>query len=173
MKHMKHKRSVGAVLVLAIFLQACQPSTLISSLEAVVTAAEIAIPVIGAAAGLPPATVAGIVTYLQLVDQATVQASNILAGPGTSAQKAAQILAAFASIASGCNCIPAGTPAVVVAVVEAVIQAVAKFLGNFNPKALTAADQPTIKISGRDRAALAKIRTRAEQNLSKLQGLKK
>jgi len=100
---MKTFISIAAILVL--LLTGCQTSTVISSLEAAVTAAEIAIPVIAAATGLNPKTAAAIVTYLQEVNIATAQAAEILANPSlNSAQKAAQIAKAFAGIAAGCNC---------------------------------------------------------------------
>ena len=118
-------------LILALCTAGCQTSTVISTLENVVSAAEIAIPVIGAATGLSAATSAKIVSYLQEVNIATAQAATILAGTGTSAQKAAEIAKAFAAIAAGCNCVPPGTPQEVVAVVNAVAQAVLQFLSNF------------------------------------------
>ncbi len=157
-------------LILALVTTGCQPSTVIATLEGVVSAAEIAIPVIGAATGLNPATSAKIVTYLQEVNIATAQASTILAGTGTSAQKAAQIAKAFAAIAAGCNCIPAGTPQEVVTVVNAVAQAVLQFLTNFPA---TPAPPPAVKVTAANRTALANIRTRAESNAAKLKGVKK
>jgi hypothetical protein len=158
-----------AVLILLLLSAACQTSTIISTLEGVVTAAEIAIPVIGAATGLNPATTTAIVSYLQQVNIATAEAATILAGTGTSAQKAALIAKAFAAIAAGCNCIPPGTPQEVVAVVNAVAQAVLQFLTNFPP----ATPAPAVKVTASDRTALASIRTRAEQNAAKLKGVKK
>jgi hypothetical protein len=157
-------------IALVVFSAGCQTSTIVSTLEGVVTAAEIAIPVIGAATGLNPATTTAIVSYLQQVNIATAEAATILAGAGTSAQKAAQIVKLFAGIAAGCNCIPPGTPQEVVAVVNAVAQAVLNFLTNFPP---TPAPAPAIKVSASDRTALASIRTRAEQNAANLKGVKK
>ncbi len=157
-------------LILALLTTGCQPSTVIATLEGVVSAAEIAIPVIGAATGMSPATLAKIITYLQEVNIATAEASTILAGTGTSAQKAAQIAKAFASIAAGCNCIPAGTPQEVVAVVNAVAQAVLQFLTNFPA---TPATPPVVKVSASDRGKLTSIRTRAEANAANLKGVKK
>jgi hypothetical protein len=157
-------------LILALLSVGCQTSTVISTLESVVSAAEIAIPVIGAATGLSSATSAKIVQYLQEVNIATAQASTILAGTGTSAQKAAEIAKAFAAIAQGCNCVPAGTPQEVVAVVNAVAQAVLQFLTNFPP---TPAPPPVVKVTAANRMALANIRVRAEANAGKLKGVKK
>jgi hypothetical protein len=157
------------VLMLAVLMTGCQTSTIISTLEGVVSAAEIAIPVIGAATGLSPATSTAIVSYLQLVNIATAQAATILAGAGTSAQKAALIVQVFAKVAAGCNCVPPGTPSEVVAVVNAVAQAIGNFLANFPP----AAKSPPVKVTAADRTALASIRTRAEHNAASLKGVKK
>ena len=163
--------AVVLILLLALFLVACQQSTVISSLEAAVSAAEIAIPVIGAATGLNPQTAAAIVRYLQEVNIATAQAAGILANSGlSSAQKAAAIVQAFAKVASGCNCLPPGTPQEVVTVVNAVAQAVLNFLTNFKP---TPAPPPVVKVTASTSAALAKLRTRSEQNAAKLKGVKK
>jgi len=158
------------LLIASLLMAGCQSSTIITSLEAAVSAAEIAIPVIGGATGLNPKTSAAIVTYLQEVNIATAQASTILAGPGTSAQKAAQIVQAFAKVAAGCNCIPPGTPQEVVTVVNAVAQAVLNFLTNFP---VTPAPPPVIKVSGTARAKLENLRVRSEQNAAKLQGVRK
>lgn len=157
----------------AIVLQGCQPSTVISTLESVVSAAEVALPIIGAASGMPPETMSRIVQYLQTVDAAVVQSASILAGPGTSAQKSLAIAQAFSQIAAGCNCVPPGTPQVVISVVDAVVKAVARFLTSVvPPQGAIAGPPPRIKVSGSDRAALADIRKRAEQHLTQLQGVK-
>jgi hypothetical protein len=169
---MRHLAIIATILIvlLALFLVACQQSTVIATLENVVSAAEIAIPVIGAATGLNPATTAAIVSYLQQVNIATAEAATILAGAGTSAQKAAQIIQAFAKIAAGCNCVPPGTPQEIVAVVNAVAQAVLQFLTNFPP---TPAPPPVVKVSAGDRTKLTSIRTRAEANMAQLKGVRK
>jgi len=165
----------GSAAIADLFLAGCSPGPLIGSLEAVVIAAEAAIPIIAAAAGLPPQTTTLIVGFLELVLKAADQATTILAGPGTTAEKSAAIIAAFSNLAQGCNCLPAGTPEVVVNVIDAIAKAIAQFLTHFAPKpGLTgSAVAPVIKIGRADRAALAKIRTRAEQNMSKLKDLKK
>ena len=156
-------------LILALLTVGCQTSTVISTLENVVSAAEIAIPVIGAATGLSAATSALIVSYLQEVNIATAQAATILAGTGTSAQKAAEIAKSFAAIANGCNCVPPGTPQEVIAVVNAVAQAVLNFRTNYP----VATPPPVVKITAANRMALANIRVRSEQNAAKLGGVRK
>jgi hypothetical protein len=162
-------------LILAILTVGCQTSTVISTLENVVSAAEIAIPVIGAATGLSAQTSTLIVSYLQEVNIATAQAATILAGTGTSSQKAAQIAQAFAAIAAGCNCVPPGTPQEVVAVVNAVAQAILQFLTNFQTAAPGAAAMkvPSLKLTAADRMTLANIRSRSEKNAANLKGVKK
>jgi hypothetical protein len=156
----------------ALVVTGCQPSTVISTLEAVVASAEVALPVIAAATGLSHQVAAQIVAYLQMVDTTIMQASVILAGPGTGPDKAARIVEAFAGIAAGCNCVPPGTPQTVIAVVDAVAKAVARFLSNFAATQPVAKAVPAIKISRSDRAALTDIRQRAEQQLTKLKGVK-
>lgn len=163
------------VLVLALVLNGCQPSTVISMLEAVVTSAEVALPIIGAATGMPIETSGRIIQYLQAVDAAVVEASSILAGPGTSAEKSLRIAQAFSQIAQGCNCVPAGTPQVVISVVDSVVKAVARFLTSVTPTQGLYAGRvapPKIKVSAQDRAALTDIRKRAEQHLTQLQTVK-
>jgi hypothetical protein len=166
-------------LILVLLVGCPSTSTLISVLENVVSAAEIAVPVIGAATGLNPATSAAIVSYLQEVNIATAQAATILAGTGTSAQKAAEIAKAFAAVANGCKCVPAGTPQEIVSVVDAVAQAVLNFLANATTPPVTAssgakaAKAPSFKVSASDRIALANIRSRALQNVDKLKGVKR
>jgi hypothetical protein len=165
------KPVLASVLILALLASACTSSQIVTTLDAVVSAAEIAIPIIGTAAGLPPAISNLIVTYLAEVSTATGQAATILAGPGTSAQKTAQIIAAFAQVASGLT-LPPGTPAQVVTVVNAVVQAVLQFLSNF-PVSPAMVAAPVIKLNASDVKKLAGLKTRSDANLAKLQGMKR
>ena len=159
------------VLILVLLLAGCQTSTVISSLESAVSAAEIAIPVIGAATGLNAKTSALIMAYLQQVNVATAEAATILANTSlTSAQKTAEIIKAFAGIAAGCNCVPPGTPQEVVAVVNAVAQAVLNFLTNFQP---APAPPVAVKVSAADATKLASLRARSEANITKLKVVRK
>lgn len=158
------KRQAGIISVLAIvFLMgaACSRSQVLSTLSAVVVAAEVAVPVIGAATGVPPETIAVIVRYLEAVGKATAAASDILAGTGSAAEKSAQIAQAFATVSKGCNCVKPGTPTQIVNVVEAVAQAVIRFLANFQggPQARTA--QPDLVSPGETKQLVA-LRKRSE-----------
>lgn len=161
---------VMTALAVILILVGCTSSQIVNTLEDVVTAAEVAVPVIGGASGVPASTISQIVTYLQAVSMATSQAATILSGAGSSAEKSAQIIAAFAGVASGLN-LPAGTAGDVVAVVSAVSQAVVRFLSNFPTS--PAAPVPTIKISAADQITLSNLKLRSDADLSKLRGMKR
>jgi hypothetical protein len=150
-----------AAVLFTVLLSACSSSQIVASLEAVVAAAELAVPVIGAAGGIPPQTSAVIVSYLQAVGLATGKASVILAGTGTAAEKSAAIVAAFAQVAA-LN-LPPGTPAEIVAVINGVSQAVINFLSPFNPPATAARVGLNWKLSGRDKAKLADLKARSDE----------
>ena len=161
-------KTVTAVLLLAVLLMVgCTSSQVISTLESVVSAAEVAIPVIGAATNTPPATINLIVTYLQGVSTASGKASVILSGTGTTAEKSALIVQAFAQVAAGMN-LPAGTPTEIVTVINAVAQAVVNFLAQF-----PAGSPPAINITAPDYATLSNLKIRSDANVSKLKGMKK
>ena len=163
------KRLVLLTLAACLLFSSCQPSTVVTTLEGVIAAAEIAIPVIGAATGLPPQTSSLIVTYLQDVSTATGQASTILSGPGTATEKAAQILQVFSKITAGIQ-LPPGTPPEVQAVLTGVMQAIATFLSNVGAQPV-----PAIKarFSEVDKGRLSSIRVRANQTMGRLSAMKK
>lgn len=148
----------GAVL---LGLVACSSSQLISTLRAVVIAAEIALPIIGQASGAPPFTIAAINRYLQGVGKATAEAADILAGAGSSAEKSARIVQSFSGVAVGCQCLGPGTPSQIAGVVNAVAQAVVRFLANF-PRTEGVAFPSAIEVGPNDNKELAEIRQRSE-----------
>ena len=76
---------------------------------------------------LSPQTQSLIVTYLKAVSAATGEASTILAGTGTAAQKSAAITSLFAGVAKGLN-LPPGVPTEIVTIIQAVSNAVVSFL---------------------------------------------
>jgi hypothetical protein len=156
---------IALVVLMSLFMVACQQSSVITTLEAAISAAEVALPVIGAATGIPASTMAHIVTYLEAVNAATLQAAAILAAPGTSAEKAAAILKAFSTASAGLQ-VPPGTPQAVVTVVDAVVQAVLDFLNNFHHVTL-----PNVAISSRAKAKLFSLKARSAANLQKLRAI--
>ncbi len=143
-----------------VFSAGCSSSTVIGDLDLVVTGVEAVFPTIAGIAGLPPAVVSQVSMYLAAVSSASAQASDILAGSGTTAQKAAQIVALFANIAA--PLLPAGTPQVIISAINSVVQAVVKFLANFQGSKVTASRaQTSAPVSDSDAAKLRTIKTRA------------
>lgn len=116
-----------ALLIAALAtLTGCNSNQAIANLQLAVEAADIAFSAVASSAGLPAATQTAVSNYLTAADQALSQASQILAGPGTAAEKAARLTATFAQVAS--PLLPAGTPQTVVNAVQAVSNAIARFL---------------------------------------------
>jgi phage-related protein len=156
-----------------LFLVSCGTSAVIQALQLAVDAASIAIPLVASVTGVPPQTVALLLTYLEQVSRAIDGAATILASAGTPAQHAVAILALFAGIA-----IPdlTGIPAAIVSAVKLVAERVAAFLANFNQSKLNAmgvqAQQPQTVSSG-DRAKLAGIGAKAQANLAAIAKAKK
>jgi hypothetical protein len=160
--------AIALLVLIGIFLVACSSGTVIMALEAAVSAAEVAIPVVAGAVGLPPATLSTIMSYLQAVSEATSQASTILASTTTtSAQKSAAILQAFVTASKALN-LPPGTSTEVVSVVNAVATAVANFLTNFaNAKPVPVTAKPA------DITKLATLKARPETSIVTLKGYTK
>ena len=150
MKYQSFRAAGAAVLILA--MAGCSTSPL-EYLQLAITAAEIALPLVGPAAGVDPATVTAVDNYLSATSGAITQATDILAGPGTDAQKAAQIIAAFAAIAA--PIIPGQYSALATAV-EQVAQAIAKFIASL-PATSTATHAP----GAADAVKLSAVKARA------------
>jgi hypothetical protein len=167
------RTALVGVVIAVVLLQSCTAPQIIDTLDAVVSAAEVAVPVIAAAVNLPPGLASTIVTYLQSVSVAAGKASVIIAGPGTSASKDAQIIAAFAGVVGGA--LPPGTPAAIATVVQAVAQAVVNFLATIPASTTTigAALSHSIRVSAADKVRLTSIKTRADVTLVKLKGIKR
>ena len=151
------KRSIGITLLLALLLPlaGCGNSP-ITYLNLAVEALEVAVPLIGPAAGIPPGVVTQVGIYLGGVSQAISQASDILAGPGTDAEKTAQIVAAFAGIAA--PIVPAQYQALVSAI-QTVAADIAKFIASL--PAVPASSSVSTPVSDANRVKLHQIKTRA------------
>jgi hypothetical protein len=127
---MKFKHaSIVPLCIGILFLSSCSSNQAIADLQVAVDLADIAFQAVAASASIPPDVQTLVVNYLQATDTALSQASAILAGPGTSAEKAAQVTAAFAAAVK--PLLPAGTSQVVASAVNAVAAAIAKFLEHF------------------------------------------
>jgi len=156
------------VIPLVFALLACSSNQVITDLELAVDAVEVALPLIGPSAGLPADLEAQIEKYLSATGTAVAQASDILAGSNTDAQKAAAIAAAFAGIAV--PIVPARYQGIASAV-----QRVAVLVANFLVSLPTAAPNPNVRtqdvggavsskrtpVSSSDRQRLAQIKAKA------------
>jgi hypothetical protein len=108
----------------AVFTQTgCQSA--LDWLELAVGALEYALPLIAPAAGIPPAIVTMVSSYLGGVSQAITEASTILQSTQTPAQKAVAIAAAFAGIVA--PLVPSQYSALAAAIAK-IVQYVANFL---------------------------------------------
>lgn len=153
-----------------LLLTGCTNNQVITDLTLAVDALEIALPLIGPSAHLPPDLEAQIQAYLGATSQAITQASDILAGAGTDAQKAAAITAAFAGIAQ--PLIPPQYAGIGAAVAQ-VASLVSKFLGSLpatkvaaeavsaRTVAMPGANAKTTALSKGDISKLAKVKARA------------
>src|ERR1700734_2400403 len=116
---------VAAILI--ICLVGCTSTQIVDSLQVALDAISVALPVLGTVSSVPPDLLASVETYLTAANSALGQASTILTGGGTDAEKTALIVAAFASIAV--PAIPAQY-APIAQIVSAVAADVAQFLAS-------------------------------------------
>lgn len=97
---MTHKRNrLTLVALLIISMVACTTSQVVGNLEVALDAVSVALPILGGLTGTPTDLTSAAVTYVAATNQALGEATTILGGPGTDAEKAVAITAAFASIA--------------------------------------------------------------------------
>ena len=142
------------ILALCLILSGCS-TTAIDILNLAVGALEVALPLIGPAAGIDPGTLAAVSGYLGGVSQAITEASSILAGTGTDAQKAAAIAAAFAGIAK-----PLVPPQY--SALAAAVEQVAQYVAQFLTKAAAGSASPAIHIlSSGDAVKVQAVQQRA------------
>jgi hypothetical protein len=173
--------AIVLIFTLLMITVACNTNQVITSLEVVVTAAEVALPIVASQVGLPPATLAAILTYLKSVNVAIGESSTILSSTTlTTIQKSEQVVLLFTSLAKGCNCLPAGTPQVVVGVIDSVVRAIANFLANVKPTVVSLPPGTVVgsrkamrtsikvKVSASDKARLDKVKARAMVQVDKI-----
>ena len=167
-------RGLGFFLALVACLLSvgCAPGQLYSNLQLALDAIQVAFPVISAAAGLPPDVVAVVSAYLGATNDALGKAITILSGPGSDAQKAAAITAAFAGIAK--PIIPAQYQAIA-GIVQTIAQKVADFLASLptvTPGAALKTQPLPAALTAAQTAALAKAQTTYAANAAKITALK-
>jgi len=161
-------RSAVLPMVLASLLLslACTPGDITSSLDRVVGAVELALPLL-TLAGVPGQVIILAQGYLQSVSVAVNETTAELASADNSAVKAAKIGQYFA--AAIVPNLPAGTPPIVGQLLKAVSDAVAALLGQLagSPGVLPGSGVE-IKMRTADRVAIEKIKARNATNLAKL-----
>jgi hypothetical protein len=156
---MKTRIAIAAFLI--VCLMGCGQTTIIQNLQLTLDAITTAFPIIAGLTTMPPATVTDVGNYLDATNTALGQASTILAGTGTDAQKAAQITAAFASIAA--PVVPAQY-ASIVTLIGTVAKDVSTFLASLPAPTVTT----TTTLTANNRAALSRASVSAAGNKSKL-----
>ena len=161
---MKTSRRNGALAVLLVALLILAGCSATSDLNLVVGALEVAVPLIP---GVPPAIATVAEAYLAATSQAIASATDILAGTGTDAEKAALIAQAFAGIAE--PVVPPQYQALVNALSK-VAEYVAKFLAKETSPisgtskvsmARSTRGSPTHIASAEEKAKLAALKARA------------
>lgn len=159
---MKTKRTLSAAIaaILILSLVGCSTSP-IDILDLAIGAVEIALPLVGPAVGIDPTTLASVQAYLSATSAAISQASTILSGTGTDAQKAAAIAQAFAGIAA--PIVPAKYGALVTAVAD-----VAKYVAQFLANQGVAVSSATHQLTQADQVKVKTIKFRADTAKQKL-----
>ena len=174
MTHTRRKSLVTILLacLLPLAMVGCDVSSSIHLLGIVADAASVAVPIALSATGLDPATKAAIAQYLAAVAQGVSQTSYLIdSSPGhkVDAKLAAQIVQIFANITLRVG--TAQLPPAVAIALRAVVDALAAFLGTLPPlppQGLAAGTPPPLgafkpfRISGRDRAAVAAAKMKAD-----------
>ena len=151
------RAALAAILILAVSLTSCGP---LNYLQLAVGALEVALPLVGPAAGVDPQTVAAVESYAAAASDFITKAIDIEAGPGTAAQKAAQIAIAGAAVMQQVPNIPAKYQALAAAVAQ-VAQYIVNYLGTLPPASAHAVAGPSVKLSASDLKKGAEIRARA------------
>lgn len=162
--------SLSAIAAALLVEVACSGSSVVAALETALEAIQIGLPTLAALTGIPQSIVTATDNYVAAVNTALQQSTAILAAPGTDAEKAAAILALFASIAV--PVVPAQYQALA-QLLSTVASDVAAFLSSVpRGQMLTAKAGHTTSFSAADRARLAHAKEIAADNVIKLAKLR-
>ncbi len=159
-------RRIAAVAVLLCLLAACTPGALVGSLDAVVSAVSLALPILSLA-GVPGPVILLAQGYLQSVSTAVHATTAELASADTPAVKAVRIASYFA--AAIVPNLPAGIDPRIGQLLAAVAQAVQAFLQHLGGvQGIAAGPAQPIHMSRGDKQAVAKIEARNAANIAAL-----
>lgn len=149
---------LAVLLILALFSAGCSSSNVVTTLDAAVAAAEVAVTIIETTGGITQAQAVTIETYLQAVGSASSIASTELATNDSATRKAQVIIAAFDKAVISTNALNQLPPAISGAI-QAVIAAVQSFLQTISP-AVKTAKLGAVKLNAQEAARLSGIHTR-------------
>ena len=166
MHSVKHRNLVlSTIIVLSLIAVACD-GTALTALEAVITAAQVAIPALSATGAIPAATATLIVNYLDTVNTAVGQTATELATADTAAQKATKIAGFFATAVK--PALPAGTPQNVVSIIQAVDIAITALLTSIGASTPAGGGAPQVVSSPKGLAKVDMSQAAAKQKLDEL-----
>ena len=128
-------RKLAVVIVIAVCLCmiGCTQSQVINDIDIALSAAQVAIPIVAGAAGLPAAQVAEILTWIQAAVKALGSVSNRLSVGGSKGEVAAGITADLAGVVASEPDLQ-GVPASIASVVQTLATDVQKVLATYGAK---------------------------------------
>ncbi len=128
-------RRLTAIVVIAVCLSmiGCTQSQVISDIDIALSAAQVAIPIVAGAAGLPAARVAEILTWIEAAVKALGSVSNRLSVGGPAGEVAAGITADLAGVVASVPDLQ-GVPASIATVVQTLATDVQKVLATYGAK---------------------------------------
>ena len=128
-------RKLAVVIVIAVCLCmiGCTQSQIINDIDIALSAAQVAIPIVAGAAGLPAARVAELLTWIQAAVKALGSVSNRLSVGGSTGVVSAGITADLAGVVASVPDLQ-GVPASIATVVQALATDVQKVLATYGAK---------------------------------------
>jgi hypothetical protein len=127
------KLAVVAVIAVCLCMIGCTQSQIINDIDIALSAAQVAIPIVAGAAGLPAAQMAQILTWIQAAVKALGSVSNRLSVGGSTAEVAAGITADLAGVVASVPDLQ-GVPSSIAATVQALATDVQNVLATYGAK---------------------------------------
>jgi hypothetical protein len=166
-ENLKMKRALISVVavLLCLVLVACTQSQIINSIDVALTAASIALPIVASAVGLPPATVAEIVSWIQTALKGLSAVSDDLLTGGPAATVAAKITADLSGVVASEPDLT-GMPVAIASVVQALASDVRDILGTYGSTAkvggsLHSGPGNDVRFGAHDRQRIIALRAKA------------
>jgi hypothetical protein len=162
---------LALMLALCLILSGCTTSQVVNNLQVALDAITVALPILGSVVAVPAPLIALVENYATQANTALGEASTILAGAGTDAEKAALIAAAFAKL--GVPDVPAQFAAIA-NLVSTIAGDIAQFLGSLPGKLAVArgVTPHTTVFSAADLRKLGHAHGTANENAVKLAALR-